>query len=540
MMVGRAIAVVGVVLALLASGACGSSSPPVPIGTVADAGFRPPDHGFPFENYGATLPDGAVPTNLTADDVRTMFGDVVCADASSGKCDLIPEAQAWLDATNQQMAGGHCFGFSVLAELLWQHKLKVTTLGAPATNGLNIDDNQALQRLIAYDWALQLLDSVQSRRITGSPNTVLAKLEKVLRPNPTETYTMAIWKRDGTGGHAVTPYAVDNKGGGKFDVLIYDNNWPGQSRAISFDTKANTWAYDAATNPNQPNELYQGDAKTQTLALFPTSPALGTQPCPFCGKVPSSGSKTGTVEKHATEEIYLLGSDTTHANLIVTDHAGHRLGYLNGKLVNQIPGAHVDDPISNNDWTDSLEPDFFVPANGTYTITLDGTALNSPDTETVGIVGPSFDLSVDNIGINPGEKDVLVAEPDATKLSYTSSRSEQPTISLAVSDERADYSFTVDGVSDQPGSTIKLSLPAEGGSLSMDNVGSTGVSTMSLKMTRSTQAGTQIFRHDAISLAGGDTAALQFGNWTNPNQGMALLTTHNGQRSTQTLSDQPG
>ncbi len=535
----RVIAVVGAVLALSAA-ACSSSSPRVPIGTVADAGFRPPDHGFPFENYGNTLPDGAAPTNLTADDVRTMFGDVVCADADLGRCDLIPEAQAWMDTTNQQMAGGHCFGFSVLAELLWQQKLKVTTLGAPATNDLSIGDNQTLQRLIAYDWALQLLDSVQSRRITGSPKTVLAQLQKALRPNPKETYTIAIWKRDGTGGHAVTPYAVDNKGGGKFDVLIYDNNWPGQSRAISFDTKANTWTYDAATNPNQPNELYQGDDETQTLSLFPTSPGLGTQPCPFCGKVPASSSKAAAAEKHATEEIYLLGSDTAHANLLITDHAGHRLGYLDGKLVNQIPGAHVDDPISNNDWTDNLEPDFFVPANGTYTITLDGAALSSPDTETVGIVGPSSDLSVDNIGMNPGDHDALVAGPDATKVSYTSSRSEQPTISIAVSDTQAAYAFTIAGVSDQPGSTINLGIPAEGGNLTMDNVGSAGTSTVSLKMTRETEAGSQVFQHDAISLVGGDAAALQFGNWTNPSQGIPLVTTHNGQQSTQTLSDATG
>ena len=101
---------------------------------VADAGFRPPANGFPFQNYGAVLSDGGTPTNLTADDVQMMFGDGVCADAKLRRCDLIPEAQAWLDSTNQAMAGGHCFGFSVVAELLWQRKLNVTTLGAAATD----------------------------------------------------------------------------------------------------------------------------------------------------------------------------------------------------------------------------------------------------------------------------------------------------------------------------------------------------------------------------------------------------------------------
>ncbi len=284
----------GVVVATLTTtAACSGSSPSSPLGIVADAGFRPNSNGFTFENYGQVLASGLAPTNLTASDVEALFGSQVCADAKLRRCDLIPEAQAWLTSTNQAMAGGHCYGFSVLAELIWQRKLSVTSLGAPAPSGLVIDENQALQRQIAYDWALQTLDSVQDRRVTGTPDQILAQLRQVLKPNPPETYTIAIWKRDGTGGHAVTPYAVRNDGGGKFDVLIYDNNWPGQNRAISFDIKANTWTYHAAVNPNVPDSVYEGDAQTKTISLFPTSPGLGTQPCPFCAKVPSTVSSSG-------------------------------------------------------------------------------------------------------------------------------------------------------------------------------------------------------------------------------------------------------
>jgi hypothetical protein len=58
-------------------------------------------------------------------------------------------------------------------------------------------------------------------------------------------------------------------------------------------------------------------------------------------------------------------------------------------------------------------------------------------------------------------------------------------------------------------------------------------------MTRSTEQGVQTFNHRAIPLSGGDSAELQFANWTNPNQGIPLVTTHNGQRTTQTLNNQP-
>jgi hypothetical protein len=534
----RAMGVVGCTLVLLAM-ACGGSPPSTPIGTVvADAGFRPPNNGFPFENYGAALSNGDTPTNLTAADVQLMFGDGVCAEANSRRCDLIPEAQAWLDSTNEVMAGGHCYGLSVAAELLWQRKLNVNTLGAAATTALDIDNNQALQRLIAYDWALQLLDSVQTKRINGTPNQILAKLKKLLKPNPSETYTIVIWKPDGTGGHAVTPYAVQYEGGGKFKVLIYDNNWPGATRAVLFDTKADTWTYDAAINPSRPDEIYQGDAKTKTLSLYPTSPGLGTQPCPFCGKVPSALSSPGAPGSKSTEEIYLAGSPTNHADLVVTDDAGHRLGYINGALVDEIRGAHVEQLASNQDWTNRVAPHFFVPADARYTISIDGTKLTNADTETVGIIGPSFDLSVNDIPMNPGDTDTLVAEPDATKVSYTSSRAESPTLKLGVSDYQAAYSFEIGGVSDQPGSTINLSLPAEGGSLTMQNVGQARASGVDLKMTRSTKQGSQVFSHDAISLAGGDTAEVQFGRWTGTNGDISLVTTHGGQRSTQRLTNQ--
>jgi hypothetical protein len=44
---------------------------------VADSGFRPDPNGFNFQNFGTTLDDGTVPTNLTPADVRALFGDGV-------------------------------------------------------------------------------------------------------------------------------------------------------------------------------------------------------------------------------------------------------------------------------------------------------------------------------------------------------------------------------------------------------------------------------------------------------------------------------
>jgi hypothetical protein len=534
----RAIGAVPVSLAVLALTACSSAPPPPPVGVVADSGFRPPANGFTFQNYGATLSGGAVPTNLTPAAMQSLFGNAVCADAAAGKCDLIPEAQAWMDDMNQGMGGGHCFGFSVAADIAWHDQVSTATYGAPTINRLTIDNNASLQSTIARAWVYQVLDSVNAKKITGPPNQLLGELEKVLTPHASETFTITIFKRDGSGGHAVTPYEVDYKGGGTYDVLIYDNNLPGKARSIVFDTNTNTWSYNAATNPNNPTELYEGDAKTKTLTLFPTSPGQGTQPCPFCGTVPSQGSKAGTAGAAPTAAIYLTGSVTDHSHVLVTDHAGHRLGYVHGKLVNEIPGSHYVLLAFDQDWDNEPEPVLYVPANVAYTITLDGAPLTAPDTESIGIIGPSWDIAVNSIPMHPGETDTLTVDPNATRLTYRTDRAQSPTIATAVSDTRAQYAFVIAGVPSRPGSTINLRIPAEGGSLVINNVGSTAASRVDLQMTRSTEQGVQHFVHDGIPLVGADTADLQFGNWTGPNQGIPLLTTHNGQESSQVLTNQ--
>jgi hypothetical protein len=223
---------------------------------------------------------------------------------------------------------------------------------------------------------------------------------------------------------------------------------------------------------------------------------------------------------------------------VVTDEAGRRLGYIQGKLVNQIPGARVNEVISAGDWTNNIAPDFFVPADVRYTVTLEGAALTAPDSETLAITGPSYDLSVNHIPIRPGDKDTLVVEPDATRLSYTSSRTESPSLTLGVSDNQAAYSFQIAGVSDQPGSTLNVGLPPEGGDLNLQHVGSTLTASVDFTMTRSGEHGVQVFNHHAVPLAGGDFARFHFGNWTNPSQSIPLVITHNGQRSTHNLNDQ--
>ena len=523
---------------------------------IADDGFRPTANSFPIENYGDKLGDGSTPTNLTPDDGKKLLGPSVCVDANAGKCDLTPEAQKFMDQTNAAMAGGHCYGFSVSSLLFWTGQVKPSDFGGANAPALTIPGNTALQREIAYTWAFQKLTPVLDGTIKGSPNDIIAKLKTVLVPNPPETYTIGIFKRDGSGGHAVTPYAIEDAGGGILKILIYDNNYPKVTRAITVDSNANTWKYDAAINPNVPSEVYEGDATTQSMQLMPTNAGLAVGN-PFSGKAPSAGSAgnsgagagalgTSTtqaetvadVQSDQMDQIWLDGGDTEHAHLLITDSAGHKLGYDGGTLVNQIPGANYDLGFQDETWLTTQEPTYYVPDGTKFTITVDGTPLKNADNESVTVIGPYFDLSVSSINVHPGEKDTINVGADGAAWSFQSSQPQMPEIGLGISDDTTDWAFDIKGDQVPANSTINVALPGEGGTMTFGTASGAGQGSFTLAVDRLDENGITHFEHSGIQLSGGDTASLAFGSWQNGQPMTLSISQGGGAPQSQSLSDQ--
>src|SRR5580698_5417511 len=63
--------------------------------------FTPTTRGFKFQNYGN---DADTPVeNLTAAEVKRMFGDKVCGDTQDGACILTPPAERWMVEQNKGM-----------------------------------------------------------------------------------------------------------------------------------------------------------------------------------------------------------------------------------------------------------------------------------------------------------------------------------------------------------------------------------------------------------------------------------------------------
>jgi hypothetical protein len=324
---------------------------------------------------------------------------------------------------NDAMANGHCMGFSVTALRFFTGNLSPSTFGAKSTPTLPIRGNDPLQSQIAEDFAYQDLPAVRSHAIVGTPSQVLRSLVNGLNLNK-ETYTLAIFKSDGSGGHALTPFAVEDRGHGQMAILVYDNNFPGAVRAVDVNTHSDTWHYVGGINPADTSEIYEGDARTKSMFLFPTTPGETVQPCPFCSPQGKTNPNPGVVgpSRNRYIEVALAGASAEHPHLLFIDpKTGQKTGFDNGQLVQQIPDILVNPRFAVKDWQASAEPTYDIQfGHPVYEVVVDGTNLKRPVTEKITINGAGVLFVVADIHIAPGQKDTMLLPNDDLGVTYAS------------------------------------------------------------------------------------------------------------------------
>jgi hypothetical protein len=475
------------------AGRAGSYTPTGKI--IADSGFRPWVDGFSFENYG----NDVGPQNMTAANVENIFGRQVCLKGTGATCVLLPAAKQWMDNQNAAMAGGHCMGFSVTALRFFEKSLKTQAYGADTPPKLEIVGNLPLQEKIAETWAYQGLPLVNNGIVTGAPNKLLDTLTHALQTN-NEHYTLGIL--NATGGHAITPFAIEDNGGGRVHVLVYDNNFPGIIRAIAFNRNTQRWVYHGGPNPKDLDESYTGSARHRAMLLLPTSPGEKLQPCPFCeasalGDQPR-GYAVGTVLKKDDQydEISLVGDPENHAHLLLRDRDGNETGFKDGGYVNEIPGAEIKRSLTIQNWNQAPEPTYRVPVGLQVRVTVDATDLDKPDTENVTLVGPGEYFEINKIKLKPGQKDFITFEAGGRGLNYeTNAEIGTPPLiggglTRGAGDDLQAYYFIASAVGVQGASSLALIIDEKDGLFGIDTAGTTGdlagsgIGTYAMTMTR--------------------------------------------------------
>jgi len=301
----------------------------VPLADHAIPEYVASDDTFSFANFGG----GEAPADLTVNMARRLYGDSqVCSDVSDGKCTPYPVILQLMSQANKSMRGGLCEGLAVLSLRLAGDVETLMTYQNTNTVFDLVKEDPALLSEIAYWYVTQFAAEVQetaSAFLEKSP----AELAQVLmydfaeaeKGNPHTGFTIGIYSEQG--GHAVTPYRVEEMPSG-YRIYIYDSNWPGEERWIDV-SKEGAWMYAlAATNPTEQSEAWSGG--TGTMELTPMRARSGPFTCSFCPQ--EEGEESGTM-------LTVAASGSKQMSLKIETESGERLGYYDGKFVNEIEGA---------------------------------------------------------------------------------------------------------------------------------------------------------------------------------------------------------
>jgi hypothetical protein len=449
---------------------------------IASLGFNPTLDGFSFQNYGFVAG-----SDLDQHAMRELFGDVVCATTPSDSCTLTPLAQQWAQQKTPSMWGGHCYGFSMTALRFFRHLLSPSQFGGTTTYSLSL--TPALQSEIAYAWVTQLLpDVVDSWRVESATQMVDFLRGALARRG--ESYSIGIRNGfgPGTDGHVITPIGVKALGGGHDQILVYDNNDPGVTRAIDVDENNNSWSYELF-----PGTVWRGaggdNLSDNPMIIEPLSATLQRHPCPFC-----------TATAGAMTTISLGGDPTAHGHLLITASDGRRLGFFHGRFVNQIKGARIMRTYLNEDWKAVPEPIYEVPSRDRVTVTLQPSSATFP--QNIDVTTPGFGATVSNLRTGTSSAVQISLAGTAPKLGLRvlgGKLAASPTVELTGGTGRVGNQLLATPKSLSPGSTLELTLASAS---NRGSVRSTApVSGVAVTLTHVGSAGSRVLQSKSVRLA---------------------------------------
>jgi hypothetical protein len=246
---------------------------------LADNGFRPQPNGFGFENWGGSQYPYS---DLTAADAAALFGERVCARMDAGQCVPTPAAKLWIQEMNQMMEGGHCEGMAALSAAFHVKTETPNSYGANLPFALQPADQELLRTISTY-FVTQTLEPVQSITAKTRGWTLQAIVDYLVQTISAGSDYPTLGIYGASGGHAITPYMVVQRGDGTYRVFVYDNNYPGSENFVDIDVRRDLWIYaGAALNPSEPPTPWQGGAGAMDITLL--SDRYEPLECPFCGQ----------------------------------------------------------------------------------------------------------------------------------------------------------------------------------------------------------------------------------------------------------------
>jgi uncharacterized repeat protein (TIGR01451 family) len=491
----------------------------------ASISLRANPHGFVFENWGGNKYDDS--TDFDNATLIRMFGaQNVCHSGSTAQdCVLTAAARQWRDAQLESVRGGHCYGMAVGAQRFFVNADSPANYQAGAANTYALQPDAPVRAHIsemARTQALVPADGSSDQWIYKQgkkPSEILELIRQRFQQNPNDPYVLGFFMA-GKGGHAVTPYGIENKGGGIYWLHFYDNNWPDKDRYMIFDTNAETWLYDfAALNPSVPADPWNGNTATDSLALRPTSAhKLSGWACPFCQ---SRGVTSSALRANTDVTFELLGQ----GQMLILDQKGRGIGYdfTRNKYINQIAGAEFMEFMGGTgvEYTPIYTVPFDAANNTPYTVILSGDTVTKTVQADLLMSGPGYAVGMSAVNVNPNQNLTVKIRPDGRQITFISTEAgvTSPDIFLALDPDPDGYSyiFGVGGFELPANKRVSVTLDLAAGKLIFeDNDGATD--TYDLLVIRISPTGeVDTYENDGVAVsqtsASTGNAEMNFGAW---------------------------
>ncbi len=454
--------------------------PPPRNGFLADLRFRPTTNGFKFENGGnAAYP--RTPGFVNAPEMVRLFGakDVCIGGRLVGKtCRMTPAAAEFARQVNRSMNGGQCEGMAV-ASLTFFRGIDQITQFSPGARSAHDVNREQVRGLIGYYFAYQFSDPVIAAKIDAKRRyTPVQTMERVIDLiNKGDPGVLFMRSPDNMSGHAVSPYAVEDRGNGIYWIRIYDNNWPNKERFVEVDKNANTWKYElAAINPGVAKMPWAGSATSYTFGVVPISVRQQKIVCPFCRKTRTRG---------------IMGDSTVISNMTITDDQGRTATVQNGEPKSDIPGVTIT-PIDV--WIDGQPGTEFlytVPEDTDVDIDMEGKESATAGGEVV-IFGGGTAVTIENVKIAPKQKDRVSLSADGSGIRYKpAGKGKIPPMKVAMDDDEDGYVVQVSNVDhddddddDDNNKGFVLKMDKGAGKVQVFGAGKKANKSYDLKMTR--------------------------------------------------------
>jgi len=462
-----------------------------------DIGFRPNPHGYSFPNYTSYGPRILPPDYGVMDAVHMFGADAVCV-IEWPICVPKYVVRKWLVYVNGTMSKGHCYGMAVTSLRFFKGIDNPADFQTGASTTYDLQQTNARQN-IAYYHVGQCTDPAKSQIYQvqqNPPSVILNQLHSTMvngAPDP-----VLLVMHQGDGGHAITPYSIEDRGNGVHWVWVYDNNYPDDdSRYVEISTSDDTWSYDVDNH-----SVWSGDANSDSLSIVSLSQNPEHPVCPWC----NGGSSLDYLGDVPVGQAWLLGQ----GHLLITDSKGRRIGYVGDQFVNEIPGAYESIVLATPG--SAMEPIYTVPLSGSNTILLDGQTLTQTERVSVTQFGPGYAVSAEDVTLENTSDGQLIIAPDGKQLAIHSGGAQDADLSLAWDSVVESYKFAISGADIGAGQAVTLTTHVDREELEFSNAQCDG-GTYDLGIGRINAAGEQAFFHAGVVILATDTHYVDYGEW---------------------------